>query len=229
VDDPCDLVVEALDLARGDAVFEECCDCRQVAKQAACEAAQRPYPRLLDQRAPTPDAHRSRAGTGYDRVYVPELFLEDAVTGDFRIEPGDSAYRANRELSIFSHPATSRKHEPLITFFPSAFAARHSLRRTSPQGGVEVGDDVETVMDNLRTGQIPAQDGAVSSVAINANGANLGFLRIGEKGEKRFEALLLLALGHVPQLAGKAVEDDRHVAVAFADGLLIDKQDLKIV
>ena len=39
VDESCYLVVEALDLARGDAVFEKGGDGRQVAKQAACEAA----------------------------------------------------------------------------------------------------------------------------------------------------------------------------------------------
>ncbi len=88
---------------------------------------------------------------------------------------------------------------------------------------------METVMDNLRAGKVLGQDGAVGSVAVNANGADGLFLTVGEDGEKGFEALLLLALGHVQQLACQAVEDDRHVTVAFADGLLIDKQDLQSV
>ena len=53
----------------------------------------------------------------------------------------------------------------------------------------EKGGDVETVMDNLRTGQLLAQDEAVGSVAITANGTDRGFLLVGEKG---FETLLLL-------------------------------------
>jgi len=80
VDESCDLVVEALDLARGDAVFEKVGDCRNFSL----------------------------------KMYSVEIFALRSVS---------SAGRANPLLSMFSHPATSGKREPLITSFPSAFRA----------------------------------------------------------------------------------------------------------
>ena len=117
---------------------------------------------------------------------MPELFLEDVGGGDFRVESGEFRQPCEPRAVDFFASGNEQEARAFDHFFPFRICRAPLVAAHLVEGRVEVGDDVETVTYDLRTGQVLAQDGAVGSVAINANGADRGFLSVGEKGEKRF-------------------------------------------
>lgn len=197
-----------------------------VPEQTPRKTAERCEPACKNRGAPALEPDGGSRDVGGSRVDGPELFLEDVGLRQTFIEPDEFDQPV---LGFFAEIFGPRGQQIPAAFDHASAFVLGTVPFASPHfvdGGIEIGHEVKAVMHDIGTRKLLVEHGPVGSVAVDANGLDGSLLFRGQFGEEAFEALLLLALGHVQQFAGATVEHDRDIAVALAHGLLVDEQDL---